>query len=439
MPERDGVDIGHRPFRFWNLSVVFLIELAPGTYEPLEEGMPQSSKMVSHHAATLLDQMIAATIALHTLHTPAVIQAFRAIPRHLFVDQYYRFGKRRRLVHIDPQRPTIAQLKMIYRNEALTSHQSRGESISSISQPSLVALMLEALQLAPGMTILEIGAGTGWNAALMGYLVGKQGHVYSIDIDPDVTQRARRHLRRMGCSNTTVLTRDGGAGYSRAAPYDRLITTVGCPDVLPSWYQQLRSQGLLLMNLQVLPGYSGCLLIAVCKQANHLSGTVLGYTGFVTLKGAYGSALGAGTKTAQRVAQQIAGRRARKRPPLWPEWPAELKQRTIWPLLLFASLESLSLDLIPNGIVVWGAEPTNLCVLREDRIEVYGRHESYDRLLAAGQKWLDLGAPYLEDYEIEIWPKAAAQPQSQGTWLVQREYSQLLFRYPKRLQQPSDS
>ncbi len=391
--------------------------------------MPRSSpQRAADHAAALLDQMVDAAIALRTLHSPAVIEAFRAVPRHFFVDQHYRFGKRPRLVRVDPQRPTIAQLKTSYRNEALTSHQSGGESISSISQPSLVAYMLEALRIESGMTILEIGAGTGWNAALMGYLAGPQGHVYSIDIDADVTQRARRHLLRVGCANITVLTRDGGAGYDRAAPYDRIITTVGCPDVPPPWYQQLRGRGLLLMNLQIIPGYSGCLLIAVHKQADHLSGAVLSYTGFVTLKGAYGSASGPRDKTARRVAQQTAGWRVRRRSPLWPEWPADLKQRTLWARLLFASLEGMTLDLISDGIVVWGSEPTSLCILRNSEIEVYGSGESYDKLQSAWQKWLDLGVPSLTDYEIEVWPSAAPVQQPEGTWLLQREYSQLLFR-----------
>lgn len=394
--------------------------------------MPRSSSQtVARHAAALLDQMVETAIALHTLHSPAVIQAFRAIPRHLFVDQYYRFGVRPRLVRVDPQNPTVAQLKAIYRNEALTSHQSSGESISSISQPSLVAYMLEALQIESGMTILEIGAGTGWNAALIGYLVGPEGHVYSIDIDADVTQRARRHLRHAGCTNVTVLARDGGAGYRRAAPYDCIMTTVGCPDVPPPWYEQLREQGLLLMNLQILPGYSGCLLIAVRKQTDHLSGDVLSYTGFVTLKGAYGSAPGLRAQTAQRVAQQTAGRRPRRRLVLRSGWPDELKQRTLWAWLLFACLEGLSLDLIHDGIVVWGSEPESLCILRKGEVEVYGSDETYNKLQDVWQKWLDLGAPYLTDYEIEIWPSAAPPP-PKGTWLLRREHAQLLFRYPKQ-------
>ena len=104
-------------------------------------------------------------IAAHGATSKSVIEAFRAVPRHLFVDQYYRIGKTWRLIRVDPQHPTGAQLKTIYSDVALASHQRYGQGTSSTSQPSLVAHMLEELQISPGMLILEIGAGTGWNAA----------------------------------------------------------------------------------------------------------------------------------------------------------------------------------------------------------------------------------------------------------------------------------
>ena len=104
-------------------------------------------------------------IATHGATSKSVTEAFRAVPRHLFVDQYYSLGKTRRLIRVNPQRPTTAQLRTIYSDVALASHQRYGQGTSSTSQPSLVAHMLEELQISPGMLILEIGAGTGWNAA----------------------------------------------------------------------------------------------------------------------------------------------------------------------------------------------------------------------------------------------------------------------------------
>ena len=176
-------------------------------------------------------------------------EAFRSVPRHFFVDQYYGSGKKRRLIRVDPKKPTSAQLWKIYSDEALPSHRYHGAGTgpSSTSQPSLVANMLEKLQIKPGMKILEIGAGTGWNAALMGHLVGSKGRVYSIDIQSDVAKRARRHIRRLGSNNVKIITGDGGNGYRKKAPYDRIITTVACPDISPHWIDQLKEGGMLLI------------------------------------------------------------------------------------------------------------------------------------------------------------------------------------------------
>src|SRR5688500_13282187 len=93
---------------------------------------------------------------------PAILDAFRAVPRHLFL----------------PGRP----LEEVYRDEAIPTKLAGGQAISSSSQPAMMAIMLEQLDFAPGQHILEIGAGTGYNAALIGHLVGPTGRVVTVDI-----------------------------------------------------------------------------------------------------------------------------------------------------------------------------------------------------------------------------------------------------------------
>src|SRR6476660_2691595 len=109
------------------------------------------------------------------LHDVAVRAAMRAVPRHLFL----------------PNEP----LERAYANDAIATKFADGVSISSASQPAIVALMLEQLAPAPGMRVLEIGAGTGYNAALLRTLVGPTGHITTVDIDADITDAAREHLR----------------------------------------------------------------------------------------------------------------------------------------------------------------------------------------------------------------------------------------------------
>src|SRR6516165_9718662 len=135
------------------------------------------------------EQMVDRLIAEGALWSAALIAAFRATPRECFLDrvfQYHRKSDRwRELITRDPG---PEELRLLYSDRALITHLSRpkpGEPetpISSSSQPSLMAQMLEDLQPGPGMRILEIGAGTGYNAALLAHVAGP-GQVVSIDVD----------------------------------------------------------------------------------------------------------------------------------------------------------------------------------------------------------------------------------------------------------------
>jgi len=117
---------------------------------------------------------------------------------------------------------------------------------SSCSKPSIVADMLDALDLHPGHSVLEIGTGTGWNAALLCRHVGPRGRVVSVEVDPVIAQGARAALDAAGYS-PLVITGDGAEGYPDAAPYDRVIATAAVRETVPTtWLAQTRPGGLLV-------------------------------------------------------------------------------------------------------------------------------------------------------------------------------------------------
>ncbi len=114
---------------------------------------------------------------------------------------------------------------------------------SSGSQPSIVADMLDALDVRPGQSVLEIGTGTGWNAALLSHRVGEHGRVVTIEVDPHLAHDARRALTDTG-HDPLVITGDGVAGHPAGAPYDRVICTASIREVVPrAWLDQLRPTG----------------------------------------------------------------------------------------------------------------------------------------------------------------------------------------------------
>jgi len=161
-----------------------------------------------------------------------VQEAFARVPRHIFVPE--------------------VSAAAAYRDEALVIKCGPdGLPISSSSQPAMMAIMLEQLALRPGHRVLEIGTGSGYNAAVMAEVVGPGGLVVSIDIDPELVARARASLMAAGYDDVTVLCADGGYGDPADAPFDRIIVTAGAWDIAPAWLDQLGPDGRLVLPLSL--------------------------------------------------------------------------------------------------------------------------------------------------------------------------------------------
>lgn len=173
--------------------------------------------------AQLVDRLVAAG----AVRSEPIEAAFRAVPRHEFVER----------VAIETAYADIA---------IATKRTESGEAISSLSQPTMVATMLEHCHLAPGDRVLEIGTGTGYNAALIRYLVGVQHPVVTIELDDELAGMAERRLRRLGIDGVEVIVGDGASGYPDRAPYDCIIVTTGAPGVAPAWVDQLVDGGRLV-------------------------------------------------------------------------------------------------------------------------------------------------------------------------------------------------
>jgi protein-L-isoaspartate(D-aspartate) O-methyltransferase len=182
--------------------------------------------------ARMRDRMVAGLTASGQPVSAAVAEAMRVVPRHLFL----------------PEVPA----ERAYTDEAIvTRRDPDGQPTSSSSQPMIMAIMLDQLQLEPGQRVLEIGAGTGYNAALMKYLVGPDGIVVTVDLDEVVAAEARQHLATAGYPDVTVVAADGAAGYPPQAPYDRIIATVGVSDLAPGWLAQLAPGGRIVVPLDL--------------------------------------------------------------------------------------------------------------------------------------------------------------------------------------------
>lgn len=195
---------------------------------------------------------------LGALSSPVVRDAFLEIPREVFVPE------------VVASRGLDAAYGPV---EALVvKTDASGVAISSSSAPSIMAPMLEHLELDPGHRVLEIGAGTGYNAALLKTIVGQKGRVTSVDIDSDLVARARRALRE--CSiHATVRRGDGAKGWAEGAPYDRIIVTASSAELPRAWFDQLVAGGLLQVPFRLRTSTFGPQIVVTFEKTP---------TGFIT-------------------------------------------------------------------------------------------------------------------------------------------------------------
>ncbi len=195
---------------------------------------------------------------------PSAREAFLHVPRHLFVDAYYEGKEQLFAPAKQDEECWYHWLAQIYRDEALvTQRDERAMPTSSSSQPSVMAGMLEALDIQPGQTILEIGTGTGYNAALLAKLVEDPHLITTVDIDPMLIEGARSRLEQAIGSGMTIEVHNGIDGYTSQAPYDRIIATGSFFPVPRAWIEQLKPEGKLVMDLH---GQLGGGLIVIIKQ-----------------------------------------------------------------------------------------------------------------------------------------------------------------------------
>jgi protein-L-isoaspartate(D-aspartate) O-methyltransferase len=202
-------------------------------------------------------EMVERQIRARGVSNPAVLTAMSEVPRHLFVPPGYE--------------------RVAYQDRPLPIGEGQ-----TISQPYIVALMTELLELKAQDRVLEIGTGSGYQAALLADIVDS---VISIERLPKVAAQAEGNLARAGITNVRVIVGDGTKGYPPEAPYDAIIITAATPKIPEPLIEQLAIGGRLVAPV----GPADCQdLIKVVKQEGRVDWTTLGGVCFVPLIGQFG-------------------------------------------------------------------------------------------------------------------------------------------------------
>lgn len=349
------------------------------------------------------------------------------VPRHLFIEQYYDHKAPDGIVQVASPKPTEKQLETIYSDRGLMI---REEPHSAASQPGLIFEMLADLELARGLKVLEVGTGSGWNAGLIASSVGDDRLVYSIDLQTDLVEKARNHLCSAGFNRVNLRAGDGGFGW-HGETFDRIIVTVGAPDIPPTWGQSLTESGVLVMPLKT--GGVGDPILRLQKHGNRLTGRFTRWAGFMNLQGNFRS-------PSEDMLE-----------PPWEPVVEALLQAEPTPVPFPTSFGTdcafwLRLNGLPMQMIgeYKGQRGMHTVLLDKElpalyvpqsvyspqvgkRLDVYGSPQLVERFIKGIEEWINLGEPSITDYCVELINPAESGAMEPQHYIDKRPYATLKF------------
>lgn len=390
----------------------------------MKELTEQEAQLVAEHQNTLL---FAAERFFDRGRIPRSIRrAFLKTPRHAFAPRFYS-SQRREWVNLSEE-PIRDHLSELYGDHPLCIFKDElGRSLSTVSQPSLVLYMLDLLELEAGHRVFELGGGSGWNAALMGKIVGESGSVTSIEIIESLVENAQKGLEKLNLKQVHFSSGDASLGTSGGEEFDRGIFTASAWDLPSCFFNQIKNDGLLLFVLKAQPNYD--LLCLLKKTDSDTFTSELHFNcSFVPVTGS--------SKLPEHTPQSLASPSIPFATELsWAD--IKIPDTSIAPFIEFVKLvfDCQQTYLIPSDELdfdeeFWGiqnAERTSLLIFNEDRLQLFGDEASLVQLRRAAKRWQKAGQPELEDLKLSIHKNETKLAPTNDQWLVNRGDSTLLW------------
>jgi protein-L-isoaspartate(D-aspartate) O-methyltransferase len=387
-------------------------------------------------------RMVDRLIAEGALWSPPLITAFRQTPRHRFLQRVFVFNHRHEgWREIDTGSPEASKIDLVYADRALITrlqHNAEGEPvpISSSSQPSLMAEMLEDLRPRGGQRVLEIGAGTGYNAALLAHVVGPD-LVHSVDVDQAVLAESEEHFTAFSDRGIHLHHADGREGWTQAAPYDRLMVTAATPDLEPAWLDQLKEGGLLVAPLVLYPG------LAMVVRGQVRQGIFQGRL----IRGAYFMPLRAEEEAPREEVDESSTPtgQLKSRPAPWAGWFDRQRPRLSWSCFLQAlvfygwlrglrPLHSGGSATFSGGGVASG-EGDALCWFGSEDWQVNG-DAGQELAESLWQAWLKAGGPWPTEFRLTVSASNGLHPVEPESYFVQGARCQQMWTLKQTRDRP---
>ena len=307
-------------------------------------------------------------------------KAFKKVPRHKFV-------------------PDNFSLEEIYSNKALVIEEG-GIRVTSSTQPFLMAHMLALLSVNHGHKVLEIGTGTGYNAALLAEIVGNEGNIYTVEINETLAEKAKKNLSQY--ANIHVITGDGSKGYVLGAPYDRIIVTAKTTEFIPYWLEQLDEGGILVAPFAILGRevYRDR-LVRIERQSDRFIGKFSGWVSFIPMIGEYQELFD--NKQAPKPLNELIQFLSKR-------WNTLANNIDIF---IFCKIcEAIQSNLFGSEDLFKGDE--NLI------------HSWLDEI---NNEWLNTGSPTISEYKIELFPNEKKIEKSEKRFVLERKYCKIVIDY----------
>jgi protein-L-isoaspartate O-methyltransferase len=359
------------------------------------------------------EALVAALKSEGRLSSPLVEAAFKEVPRHPFIDHFYLLERKDRRMQWQQVQPSTVQntdawLRAVYANQpVVTAFDEYNTPTSSSSSPDAMALMLEELQLTPGMRVLEIGTGTGYNAALLAHIVGDPHNIFTVEIDAALAHRAQYILDRVAGEGITVYAGDGLRGYAPGAHYDRIIATGSYHKVPLDWLDQLQPGGILLMNLRGHLGACAFLKIVKVGPKRVAHGTFLAGSDFMELRDAQSPSHRVADLVSQHLGRPVVAQRqftcTQFDPSLLWDHRLEFLLQLSFPKMYFTSVYvdpmcPCLIDTASDSMLVFRPRERQ----GEWFVEIKGQEQLWYKVKQVYGWWVDIGGADIEAYRLEI-------------------------------------
>ncbi len=377
-----------------------------------------------------LNAMIAEMREKEQLFSAGIEKAISEVERHRFIPVIYlpKDGKLEKF-SVNAENPEEFLLKEVYKNTPLIIDARGDKVISTSSQPGVMAMMLKAIRLGPGMKVLEIGTGSGYNAAVMSEMTGSGANIYTIEVLENVGESARANLKGAGYDDVNVIIDDGGKGYASAAPYDAVIVTCSASTITASWIEQLKTGGYLSAPLATRGMET---LVEMEKTADgSLKGVATHYVRFIKFDS---------TDTTINHDYMVSSDRAslsrliKKHAVEHKELTERVKGLERTEMLDFQFFLALSCE---DAICFYDEEEENsprsygiwkksigeggIVLMQSDKVISQGSTKITDSFGLYFDKWKALGKPGLSDYELEFSQGAISTELGENEWLIKRK------------------